>query len=118
MEELNKSGRQPFGTRVMVKMKTVGTKNESGDYLESGFIIPKEIWEKRQMAEVVGQIVEKGANAWYDITDPPEVGDYVIIQRYAGIHIEGLDGESYRSVMDVNIHTKTPNGDDVKVISA
>ncbi len=116
--DLNKSGRKPFGTRVMVKMKTVGTRGEDGDYREFGLIIPEQEWERRQMAEVVGQIVEKGANAWYDVTDPPEVGDYVIIQRYAGVHIEGLDKESYRSVMDVNIHTKTPNGDDVKVISA
>ncbi len=113
MTDLNKSGRKPFGTRVMVKMKTVPRKTAGGIITDIG-----DSWEKKQMAEVVGQIVEKGANAWYDIDDAPQVGDYVIIQRYAGVHIMGLDGESYRSVIDVNIHTKTPNGDDVEVISA
>ena len=110
---LNKSGRKPFGTRVMVKMKTVPKKTAGGIIVDIG-----DSWERKQLSEVVGQIVEIGANAWYDITDPPKVGDYVIVKRYAGVHIPGIDEEAYRSVMDIDIHTITENGDDVDVVSA
>ena len=116
MEELNKSGRKPFGVRVMVKVKRIGKKDENGNHKEGGLIIPYDVWERRQTAVVVGQIVEIGANAWYDRTDPPKVGDYVIFKRYAGIHIEGTDGEAYRNVMDIDVHTITLSGDDVEVI--
>ncbi len=109
---LNNSGRKPFGTRVMVKMKTVPKKTASGIITDVG-----DNWERKQLAEVVGQIVEIGSNAWYDITDPPKVGDYVIIKRYAGVHIEGEDKESYRSVIDMDIHTITNSDKDVEVVS-
>ena len=116
MTELNNSGRKPFGYRVIVKMKSIGKKNENGDHTEGGLIIPHDAWERRQMNVVVGQIVDMGAKAFYEHEDAPKTGDYVIVKRYAGVHIEGVDGNAYRNCLDVDIHTITINGDDVEVI--
>lgn len=118
MSELNQSGRKPFGCRVMVKMKKIGEKDSRGNHVEKGssIIIPFEQWESRQSNEVVGQIVQLGADAYHDISDPPKEGDYVIVKRYAGVYIGGIDDGAYRSVIDLDIHTITTNGDDVEVI--
>jgi len=115
---MNNSGRNPHGPRVMVRMQKVAVKNDSGDYCEVGtsFLIPRDQWEKRQMNQVVGQIVEMGADAFHDYKDPYKVGDFIIIKRYSGIHIEGVDNEAYRCILDIDTVCKTVNGDDVETI--
>ena len=84
--------------------------------MEGVMILPHDQWEKRQMNQVVGEIVAMGADAFHDYKDPYEAGDYVIIKRYAGIHIEGVDDEAYRCILDIDTVCQTIDGDDVEII--
>lgn len=122
MSNYNKSNYKPFGTRVLIKVKEEPKELKS----EGGIILATETgygehgdssWERRQLAVVVGQIVECGSKAFYDQgDDAPKEGDYVIFKKYAGVHIEGDDEQAYRSVVDMDIHTITQSNKDVVTI--
>lgn len=101
----NTSGMMPFGTRVLVKMKLIEQVTASGFQ-----IMTDEEWERQQLGQVKGQLVAMGADAYYDVTDAPEEGDFVFVKRYAGTHIEGDDGGAYRLCLD----TETASKYDVK----
>lgn len=110
----NNSGCEPFGIGVLLRMRTEPKeiKTESGLITATETGIDGNSWERRQMNVVVGQIVAKGARAFFDSSDDaPDVGDWVLIRKYAGVHIKGDDGEAYRSVRDIEVHTIT-NGDE------
>ena len=117
-EVFEKIGRKPFGARVLVEIptETEAEKDSSGDIRRSGIIIPKEILEKERSGQTVCRITAIGADAWYDVYDAPNVGDWVVIKRYGGIDIRGNDGKRYRAPLDIEIYVGTTGNDDVDYI--
>lgn len=118
-EVLNKSGCKPFGIGVLLRMRTEPKEIKSRGGIitatESG--IGDQSWERRQMNVVVGQIVALGSRAFYDAgTDAPKVGDWILVRRHAGVHIAGDDGEAYRSIKDIEIHTITNGNEERETI--
>jgi len=101
----NKSGIIPLGFKVLIKIKKLEEKTEGGIY------IPKDSLEKESAGSQVATIVDYGQAAFtigagdlpkeWDIH--PEVGQKVILNRYAGINITGKDDEEYRLVSDKEI---------------
>jgi len=78
---------QPLGERVVIKML------ESEETTKSGIVLPGTAKEKPQIAEVV----EVGPGGFIDgkeVTMEVEIGDKVLISKYAGTEFK-LDGEEY-----------------------
>ena len=78
---------QPLGERVVIKML------ESEETTKSGIVLPGSAKEKPQIAEVI----EVGPGGFIDgkeITMEVEIGDKVLISKYAGTEFK-LDGEEY-----------------------
>jgi chaperonin GroES len=78
---------QPLGERVVIKML------ESEETTKSGIVLPGTAKEKPQIAEVI----EVGPGGFIDgkeITMEVEIGDKVLISKYAGTEFK-LDGEEY-----------------------
>ena len=124
MEDMNKSGMNPCGDRVVVLP----------DKLESvtagGIIIPEKEAEKHQLAQVSGVLVAAGPDAWTHSTtiterrmdngkwreterkrtgysgDFAKVGDRVCFARYNGLPFDGEDGKQYRLLNDEDITGK------------
>lgn len=92
--DINESGLDPYGFRVLVKMKLVEEKTAGG------IIIPDDKRETLQMGQVKGQLVAVGELAYADLPDAPKIGDYIFVKKYAGTHIIGDDGEAYRLCND------------------
>ena len=70
-------GRKPFGTRVLVEIPTDTTIDEKGDAKKGSIYIPKEAKDKEERDATVCKIVAIGADAFYDVYDAPEVGDWL-----------------------------------------
>lgn len=100
----NNSGERPFGARILVKMESVSNATASGFITKTD-----EALEMEQRGMVKGLLVAKGAKAWNFTDDAPEVGDYIIIKRYAGVCIPGEDGFSYRSCLDTDLVSISDN---------
>ncbi len=107
----NDSGERPFGARMLVKMESIANKSSSGI-----ITMTDEAWEMAQRGVVKGMLVAKGAKAWDYTSDAPEIGDYVIIKRYAGICIPAEDGFSYRSCLDTDLVSVSDNDRAVETI--
>ena len=101
----NKSGIIPMGCKVIVKLQ------ELEEVTKGGIILPSEILEKENAASQLATIVDYGKAAFtigvgdldkeWDIK--PNVGDTVILKKYAGITIEGIDKEDYQVINDKEI---------------
>lgn len=101
----NQSGIIPMGFKVLVKIKELEEKTKGG------IIIPTDTREKEEAASQIATIVDYGRAAFtigvadlpneWDIK--PEVGNKVVLNRYAGITIEGNDKKEYRLVNDKEI---------------
>lgn len=96
---INQSGIEPTGGHLLVLPEKVEEKTAGGIYL------PQEVQEKEQQAATVGLLVAVGRSAWSDIDNHPwaEVGDKVSYARYAGITMEGQDGENYVLINDNDV---------------
>ena len=78
---------QPLGERVVIKML------ESEETTKSGIVLPGSAKEKPQIAEVI----EVGPGGFIDgkeITMEVEIGDKVLISKYAGTEVK-IDDEEY-----------------------
>lgn len=96
---------RPMGYNVLVAVEVVEEKTAGG------IIIPDKHRERENAASDRGRIVAvapmafKGGD-WADEPNPPQAGDVVIFQRYAGKEIElsdSNDGVKYRVVPDADI---------------
>ena len=89
---------KPFGDRVVIKMVEVE------ETTKSGIVLPGNAKEKPQLAEVVavgpGGIVEGKEIEMY-----VNVGDKVIINKYAGTEVK-LDGVEYTIVKQSDVLAK------------
>jgi chaperonin GroES len=78
---------QPLGERVVIKML------ESEETTKSGIVLPGAAKEKPQIAEVI-EVGPGGIVDGKEITMEVEIGDKVLISKYAGTEFK-LDGEEY-----------------------
>lgn len=89
---------KPFADRVVIKMV------ETEETTKSGIVLPGNAKEKPQMAEVVavgpGGIVDGNEVKMF-----VEVGDKVIINKYAGTEVK-LDNDEYTIVKQSDVLAK------------
>ena len=78
---------QPLGERVVIKML------ETEETTKSGIVLPGTAKEKPQIAEVI-EVGPGGIVDGKEITMEVEIGDKVLISKYAGTEFK-LDGEEY-----------------------
>lgn len=115
-EVFKKIGRKPFGTRVLVEIPDDSEKDADGNIRKGSIILAKETIEKEQRDSTVCKIVAIGADAWFDTYDPPKVGDWMVLKRYAGIDIVGDDGKRYRAPLDIDLYVTTSGNSDVNYL--
>lgn len=89
---------KPFGDRVVIKMVEVE------ETTKSGIVLPGNAKEKPQLAEVIA-VGPGGVVEGKDITMYVEVGDKVIINKYAGTEVK-LDGVEYTIVKQSDVLAK------------
>ena len=89
---------KPLGDRVVIKMI------EMEDTTKSGIILTAAAKEKPQMAEVIA-VGPGGIVDGKEVTMFVEVGDKVIINKYAGTEVK-LDKEEYTIVKQSDILAK------------
>lgn len=88
----NASGLTPYGPNVLVRMDTCATITSGGVYL------PDDMAERMTMASVTGCIYAIGPDAFRGLTDRPQVGQRIYIEKYSGVETRGKDGVLYRVV--------------------
>lgn len=101
----NKSGIIPLSFKVLVKIQNVE------EVTKGGIIIPTDTVEKESAASQIATIIDFGQAAFTigvgDLPNEwnvkPKVGQKIVLNRYAGINIEGKDKEEYRLVNDKEI---------------
>jgi len=102
-QSLNASGVQPLDLRVIVQPDSV-EKITSG-----GIILPQSKSEQDKYAMQKGTLVAVGENAWEEAASrsasfrKPVPGDRVMIGKYAGVRITGLDGGDYLLMNDEDV---------------
>ncbi len=87
---------EPLGHRVLLKMKPLEEKTAGG------IILTNESYYKRQMAEMNAEVLALGEEAFIDHAKKPEVGDWVLIPKHAGLLYE-IEGVDYRLLDDTHI---------------
>ena len=103
---LNTSGIVALDLRVLVKPDDAAARIGS-------IALPPDMVERDKHAMQKGTIVCVGENAWEEAADRaarrgidfriPEPGDRVLIGKYAGVRLKGLDGADYVLLNDENI---------------
>ena len=78
---------QQLGERVVIKML------ETEETTKSGIVLPGSAKEKPQIAEVI-EVGPGGIVDGKEVTMEVEIGDKVLISKYAGTEFK-LDGEEY-----------------------
>lgn len=91
-EELPISGINVLGNRVLVCMRSVEEKSKGGIYLA-----PKAV-EIETMANIYGRLASIGPDAICSAN----IGDLVVISKYAGVAITGKDGKTLFRVINDN----------------
>lgn len=89
---------KPFGDRVVIKMVEVE------ETTKSGIVLPGNAKEKPQLAEVIA-VGPGGICEGKEITMHVNVGDKVIINKYAGTEVK-LDGVEYTIVKQSDVLAK------------
>ncbi len=94
----NKSGLHPTGRTVLVLLDKVPEKQGS-------FVMPESVVVKDQMAQIHGTLIEPGPLAWQkEPTAAVPTGSRVVIKRYAGEYVTGMDSVKYRIINDTDIY--------------
>jgi len=75
---------------------------------KGGILIPDLTKDRMQAAAVTGTLIAASPLAftyerWPEGTTPPQPGDRVAYQKFAGMKIKGLDGEEYTLAKDKDI---------------
>ena len=98
MKGIDPSRIRPTEFRALVKLDPVETVTKGGIH------IPDERRERNQMAQISGELIAAGGNAFQDWADPvPKVGDRVLIAKYAGDRPPIDEKETYAVVNDKDI---------------
>lgn len=96
---------RPIDKRILVKPDKVAEK-------KGAIYLPQEYRSREQMAQIEGELVAMGANAFAEAqaeaeargraSDVPSVGDTVFIAKYSGIVIKEAE-EEYRLCNDEDV---------------
>lgn len=79
MRNIDPSKIKPTEFRVLVRLDPVDEKSPGG------IIFDEKFRDRQQMAQISGELVAVGGNAFQDWAEPvPKVGDRVLIAKYAG----------------------------------
>lgn len=103
MQQLNASGVQPLDLRVLVKPDSIEQVSKGG------IILPPSTTEADKFAMQKGTLVAVGENAWEEAASrssafsKPVPGDRVMIGKYAGVRIKGIDGDDYVLMNDEDV---------------
>lgn len=91
-------GLSPLGRAVLIQPY-------EPERLSSLLVIPDEVQNRHQMIEQRAIVIDVGASAWCDESEPrAKPGDKVLVARYAGFMAQGTsDGKTYRFVNDKDI---------------
>lgn len=94
----NNSGFRPLADKILIQLKKKEEKTEGG------IIIPD---SKESAREHIGQtivtLIAKGQDAFAYIKDAPEIGDKLVVARYAGQLVKGEEDEEYRLCPDNDV---------------
>lgn len=90
----NPSGLIPYGPNVLVCMDPCSSASAGG------ILLTDEAVDRMNEASVTGCIVAMGPEAFNGLTDRPQVGDRVYIEKYAGTKARGKDKMLYRAMDD------------------
>lgn len=99
----NQSGIIPFRFNVLVKLQEIEEKTKGG------IIIPIDTLEKENAASQVATIIDIAKGAFSDdlsadeFQPKPKVGSKVLIEKYQGVRVKGLDNEEYCILQDKQI---------------
>ena len=95
----NESGLIPVGHRVLLLPEVIEKTTASG------IILADEYKDKAQMAQIIATVVAVGDGCWLDtvVANWCEVGDRVVIGKFAGLLYDGADEKKYRIVNDMDI---------------
>jgi co-chaperonin GroES (HSP10) len=97
VEKMNQSGLRPLGRAVLCKPY-------EPEIASSKIHIPEPVRQRGLMNEMRATVLEIGPDAWAGQARRAEVGDKVLISKWAGVIVHGtLDGEPYRMCNDEDI---------------
>lgn len=101
--DINDTGIEPVEYRCVVRLDTL--KDDDGDQKSAGgIIIPQERTDRDQMAYTKATLLGHGGNAFSDWKGRiPQVGDRVMVAKYAGITREADPTDLIRLVTDKEI---------------
>lgn len=100
---LNNSGIRPLDLRVLVLPDPVEVKTAGG------IILPTMSAEEKKYAMQKGTLIAVGENAWEEaaarsvVFRKPQVGDRVLIAKYGGVRVTGLDDNEYILMNDEDV---------------
>lgn len=99
----NTSGITPLDLRVLVKP------DSAEKVTAGGIIIPDQTADQKKFAMQKGTLVAVGENAWEEAASrspsfaKPAAGDRVLIAKYGGVRVEGLDKAEYILMNDEDV---------------
>ncbi len=95
----NKSGFTPLEHRLLVLPVKVETKTASG------IVLATETTGREEMAQIKGVLVAVGEGCWKDTPtgDWAKPGDRIVFGKYSGLPWDGIDGEKYRILNDLDV---------------
>lgn len=100
----NPAGVIPVEYKVLVKPSEVEVDPVLARAKALGMELPQEVLEKEFAAQIVAELIAVGGNAFSDWKPPiPQVGNTVLIAKYAGVTLKGADGVEYRMLNDKDI---------------
>jgi len=96
---VNNSGIKPVGVSILVLPEQVAKETESGIVLYTDGE-----HERHELAQTDAIVIEISDMAWGDENKARcEVGDRVVMAKYAGMIRIGKDGKNYRLIRDVDV---------------
>lgn len=100
----NQAGVVPCEYKVLCRPSVVEVDPAIASAKAAGIAIPHDVMERELMAQIVGDLIACGGNAFEDWKPPiPKPGDRVLIAKYAGITLRGADGVEYRMLNDKDV---------------
>lgn len=98
MKNLDPGKIKPTEYRVLVRLDPVEEKTAGG------VILAKDTRDRKQMAQIVGELIAVGGNAFEGWHDPiPQIGDRVLIAKYSGDRPPLDETETYAVCNDKDV---------------
>lgn len=109
----NSAGIHPTGKAVLVLLDQVSTKGPEGVVA-----LPESTIRGDQLAQIRGTLVEKGPIAWEASPKASlSPGCRVIIRKFAGEFVTGMDGVMYRIINDNDVYATFDVGYETPVLA-